>query len=53
MTRLSFTQTQPRTETAYSCTVTVEGRRNVNIASGTYAYDLLLGSETSTATCDW
>ena len=49
MTRLSFTQTQPRTETAYSCTVTVEGRRNVNIASGTYAYDPL-GSETSTAT---
>ena len=47
MTRLSFTQTQPRMEITYSCTVTVEGRQN--IASGTYAHDPL-GSETSTAT---
>ena len=47
MTRLSFTQTRPRIGVLYSCTVTVEGRRN--IASGTYAHDPL-GSETSTTT---
>ena len=47
MTRLSFTQTRPRMETTYSCTVTVEGRRN--IASGQYDYDEL-GNGTSTAT---
>ena len=47
MTRLSFTQTQPRMETTYSCTVTVEGRQN--IASGTYDYDSL-GNGTSTVT---
>ena len=47
MTRLSFTQTRPRLETIYSCTVTVRGRRN--IASGEYDYDNL-GSGTSTAT---
>ena len=50
MTRLSFTQTQPRMETIYSCIVTVEGRRN--IASGIpymYMHDNL-GSGTSTVT---
>ena len=47
MTRLSFTQTQPRMKVTYSCTVTVRGRRN--IASGQYDNDNL-GSGTSTAT---
>ena len=47
MTRLSFTQTRPRMETAYSCTVTVRGRKN--IASGQYANDNL-GSGISSVT---
>ena len=47
MTRLSFTQTRPRMETTYSCTVTVRGRRNITF--GPYDYDGL-GNGTSTAT---
>ena len=47
MTRLSFTQTQLRIETTYSCTVTVRGREN--IGSGTYDNDEL-GSGMSTTT---
>ena len=50
MTRLSFTQTRPRTGVTYSCTVTVRGRRNIaSGCSGSYDHDHL-GSGTSTAT---
>ena len=49
MTHLSFTQTRPRMETTYSCTVTVEGRRSIAYTSGTYRHDVL-GSRTSSVT---
>ena len=52
MTRLSFTQTQPRIGVTYSCTVTVRGRRNIvpnNNIFINYANDEL-GSGMSTAT---
>ena len=47
ITRVSFEETRPRVGATYSCTVYVEGRRN--IASGLYDFDQL-GSATSTAT---
>ena len=49
ITCLSFTQTRPRMETTYSCTVTVRGRRNIVSGYDQYANDHL-GSGTSTAT---
>ena len=45
--RVSFEETQPRVGAAYSCTVYVEGRKN--IASVAYDFDQL-GSGTSSVT---
>ena len=47
ITRVSFEETQPRVGATYSCTVYVEGQRN--ITSDSYNVDVL-GNATSTAT---
>ena len=46
MVRISFSQSRTRTATTYSCTIYVEGRKNVN---GGYDIDQL-GNVTTTAT---
>ena len=48
ITRLSFEETQPRVGATYSCTVYVEGRKNIASATS-YDFDVL-GSATTTAT---
>ena len=48
ITRVSFEETRPRAGAAYSCTVYVEGRKNIAPASG-YDHDEL-GSAISAAT---